>query len=749
MVNKKLILFLGAGASWDSGLPLGDNAASFMIRSCFKNTDLQKIWDDFLRYEANHKSSKWPRFEVVIKTFEDYIKDSAIKIIKTFFDCGISSTVMTLAKLKTDRIWITTNFDNQIELALEKENKIYKVFTDREEIANITEEDLKIDIIIKLHGDATELNTTNNLGVNIEQILRVLPRKTENKLIDLVKVNNNIIFIGYAARDPDLHSFIKKISHVTNEISWIDLGVKSERIKKLIESKINYYPEGTPLALKKIFNVELQKPIKHIGRWEEGIDKELSNFDKQDLLNILADICLIRNDAFSLKKLDIIQNNVIESNEINLFRKKRRQIQSLFHTPQNEVSYTIYHHLDELKALSLLTLNEKLKEEIIHLIADIQWRLKNPHETISIIKGFIKEKKSKSKENVELLILLGIAKIYSGVNNFSQGIRVLKNAKEIAIKKKLPIQSAEASLRLATALIRKSEHKQAEIELHKSKVIFEEIGNPRQIFIWKLNYAECLRIQRKFHLANDTLKQLIKDSELAEDTEVTINALGNKALVSLSLGELLDGDKELKNVVEMASKLETNQEARANALYNRGWLRAICYDWKEAIKYFKLAATSYKEDYYSPERRGGAYSLIGVGYYLLGGKKLSNAILKKIEIEKIIPSSNMHSDYKLLKYLNQNFSITKTQVKRVNRLFTDEPEQLFYFYMMLLKLEPYNVTYLDAVMNSAKIAQISAYWGVIKEFSEKYNLDLEQGKIELIKMNYPGDLGLIKKKLKK
>jgi len=65
------VVFLGAGASLDSGLPLGDQAATGIIRACFHAAGLTSILADLQRHRSS-ATTPWPRFEVVLDFLEEY-----------------------------------------------------------------------------------------------------------------------------------------------------------------------------------------------------------------------------------------------------------------------------------------------------------------------------------------------------------------------------------------------------------------------------------------------------------------------------------------------------------------------------------------------------------------------------------------------------------------------------------------------------------------------------------------------------
>jgi tetratricopeptide (TPR) repeat protein len=729
-----LVFFLGAGASWDSGLPLGDAAARYIVKSVFTNIGLDYLYKICEKYEAERKISIWPRFEVVIKIFNDYILNSTVPILETFLNCGISSTCLTLAKLKARKVWLTTNFDNQIELALDREGVNYQVFTDKQKISNISFQKIKHDIIIKLHGDSTEINPAQNLGASIDQILREFPLALIKKLINLIR-NNKIFFIGYAARDPDLHRFISGVGNKVHEVSWIDLGKCKPRIKKIVGKNMKYYGQGSPQALKSIFGLDIIKPIRYSETWEQKINKVISLFEKNDLANIAADLSLVNNSTFAFSLLTSINTRLDNYIIFNQYHYHRREIQKFFHSPNKISKESILSHINELEKLRSSISENDLKYKISYCIANTLWRIGNPNKSIKIINPLLKYYNRQSIEYIELLILSGIARIYSGCKYFSKGVKQLEQAKTLAIKQKLPLQAAEACLRLAIGLMRGSDPVRSEVELESVKSTFEEIGNPRQLFIWQLNLAESYRTQRKFKDALIILENLIKIASLAEDSEMIINAKANKALVLVSIGKFNEGDKAFKEVITYTRKFDISLEVRSNALYNRGWLRAIWNNWEEAIRFLKLAAQSYENDFYSPERKGATLSLIGIGYYFIGNKDKSKKILMEIMKEKIVPIGTYKCDFMLLQHLHNTTVPTNTYLKTAKQLFNNDPEQLFYIFYNLLKEKPFRKTYFLECVKCAKKANLKSYWGLLKNHLNNNKIEVKSSTIKLVTKN--------------
>jgi tetratricopeptide (TPR) repeat protein len=716
-------IFLGAGASWDSGLPLGDNAAKYIINSLFNNLSLSSNYAKLVEYEQQKQTKLWPRFEVVVGIFEEYLNNSSKLIIETFLDCGISSTCQSLAKIRCNKIWFTTNFDNQIELALQKNNIRYEVFVNRNMLESLRLNKCDFDVVIKLHGDNSTNDPINSLGVTIDQILRKLPESISANLTNQLCVKE-FIFIGYAARDPDLHEFISKLIRKVPRLKWIDLGACSDRILKLVGRDFDYYSEGSPKALHSIFKSDNNVgPIK-LQSWYHKVDKLLSTFDKDKLVNIAADLCLISNNNNTFETIRLLHSK-LEKNTFNEFHIRRRKVQMWFHSPNILKNESIHNVVEDLVTLSRKCSDQILRNEIGKFIASILWRLNNPNEGLKILSGLSENLRKDSKEYVELQILTGITKIYYGSKLYEEGIADLRAAKELASELSLPIQAADAGLKIAIALIRSSTPEKSEEVLYEIKPIFDEIGDQKNLFTWTLNLAESHRTQLKFDHSLAALNDLIDQASAAEDNNFLLHALHNKGLVLTSMGKLKEGDQLFNDLINTSVDANSSVERKTNALYNRGWLRIICCSWEKAIPFLNLAAASFLTDYYSPERRGGALSLVGIAQFFLGDIDHAKETLSVIEENGIAPSGSMKSDFKLLNFLVKT-RFNEEIIGDAKNQFSREPEQLFYINYMLLKKYTYNVGLIKNCMECANDAKLASYWHLIHRHVHENNILLEQ-----------------------
>jgi len=287
------VVFLGAGASIDSGLPLGDEAAAAIIRACFRATGLARIFVDLERTRASGQPALWPRFEVVLDFMEQYLPGSALEVLETFKDVGISAVHQLLAEhLKGHWLWLTTNFDDQIERALTATGAKYTVLRSRGQIAQIGRLLREHHVVVKLHGDAKSRPT--EVGVTIHQILRTFPGHLARRLVRAA-AGKPVLFVGYGARDPDLTIVVEGMIARSGKLAWIGKGRITPRVEAVLASCLSnysYYGQGAANAFRRHWGVKPPAPYKsmpwfdRIAEWARR--KAQNPHDRKSLFHFLA-----------------------------------------------------------------------------------------------------------------------------------------------------------------------------------------------------------------------------------------------------------------------------------------------------------------------------------------------------------------------------------------------------------------------------------------------------------------------------
>lgn len=193
--REKLVIFVGAGVSRNSGLPSWQELVEVFAKklginkSCFSPEETLQIpqifYDEF---------SKIKYYEILQEVFEGTYEPNSIH--KTLKEMNISHI-------------ITTNYDELIEKEL-NDSKEYDVIGKEEELAYSK----STKMIIKMHGDMKYRNVVlkqedyDNYEENFPLI---------STYVKSLFTTNTIMFIGYSLNDVNVKNIMKWISNILNE----------------------------------------------------------------------------------------------------------------------------------------------------------------------------------------------------------------------------------------------------------------------------------------------------------------------------------------------------------------------------------------------------------------------------------------------------------------------------------------------------------------------------------------------------
>lgn len=195
MNRDHLVLFVGAGVSANSNLPSWTGLVKEFATGLGINREIRS--DDFL---------KIPQYYYNQRGKNEYLK----KIIE-IFDTPLSPNKIHdyILKFKPRHI-ITTNYDNLIEQAIEKNFMFY----------DSVKEDLDLPyssngrMLIKMHGDLSK----KNIVLKEDDYLNY---STEFKLIESyvksIFINNTVLFVGYSLQDYDLKLILKNLQGILGD----------------------------------------------------------------------------------------------------------------------------------------------------------------------------------------------------------------------------------------------------------------------------------------------------------------------------------------------------------------------------------------------------------------------------------------------------------------------------------------------------------------------------------------------------
>jgi len=182
MERKKLVLFIGAGTSLDSGMPSWNKAVN-KIANCLGITTQD---DDNLKIPQYYYNSRGKK-EYVELMREIFRYDEELEI---------TDVHRQIIQFNTSTI-ITTNYDNLIEKAAAENGEFIQVISQDKELPYRTAEKE----IIKMHGDFEH----DNFVLKEDDYLHYSSNfKLIETYIKSLIANNTVLFIGYSYNDPDV-----------------------------------------------------------------------------------------------------------------------------------------------------------------------------------------------------------------------------------------------------------------------------------------------------------------------------------------------------------------------------------------------------------------------------------------------------------------------------------------------------------------------------------------------------------------
>ena len=195
MNEKQLVLFVGAGASADAGMPLWDNA-------------VRQIADRLGINKENLDTVKIPQYYYNRRGKKEYTQ-----LMRQIFRYKEELTSQPIhdkiINFNADTI-ITTNYDHLIESAAEKNRVFIQVIS--------SDVDLPYrqsgKELIKMHGDFEH----DNFVLREDDYLHYHRnfKLIENYIRSLIGVKT-VLFIGYSLKDPDVKQILTWVSEILNE----------------------------------------------------------------------------------------------------------------------------------------------------------------------------------------------------------------------------------------------------------------------------------------------------------------------------------------------------------------------------------------------------------------------------------------------------------------------------------------------------------------------------------------------------
>jgi hypothetical protein len=190
------------------------------------------------------------------------------------------------------------------------------------------------------------------------------------------------------------------------------------------------------------------------------------------------------------------------------------------------------------------------------------------------------------------------------------------------------------------------------------------------------------RVEDAFKLNSTTLHAALN----AGEQEVSVSALNN-----LGLCEVMRGNLEEADILWhwLSVRLADNPigDCLGHAVRNRGWLRICDARWGEAITYLRDGAENYLR---CGSRAEAGTALAMAGWAELrsnNNREAANAILQRIEREKLVPSGTDVFELEMLRFaLSPDAIIGEKTIVYIRERFAQAPEQRFHLLFWLFEM---------------------------------------------------------------
>ncbi|MCK5851124.1 MAG: tetratricopeptide repeat protein [Kiritimatiellae bacterium] len=742
--SPEIIVFLGAGACWDSGLPMGDKAAELLVDACFEAGGIS----DFQPTPTASDKSSWPRFEVVLDVLSRYIPSAPADIVESFLGIGQASTHRFLAGLPGKVNVLTTNFDDQMERAFTEYSVPFKVISSRSEMQEVT--NIECSWVLKLHGDSMALNPEKDFGVQIDQILRGFPASSADAVQEAAS-GNPLLFIGYAARDPDLAILVEQLIREAEYVAWIDVGEATETVGNLLAmAKVgSFYDAGSPAAMGTAVSKVPSAANKNDSGWIKKIDEWANQQSKNSLKQAAAAFCLERGDRSALGSVKKIHKTLsVEISEQHTLWKMEREAEVHLRADvlDEGLLQSVSTNLMDFSKQSSTSSATACDALVAH--AGIHFRTGHLDRAVTTLKTALNH--ARRQDDVQRLIRtlnsLGISSIYAGGPEFGKGMRCFREALELSRFHEHPIMEAESAMRLAVGLMRSDKAEEAVRLLESTESVELEIGNQRRLLVWRVNKGEALRIAGRAGEAVALNEEIIAEAEAIGDAEVVMNALGNLANCLTGLGRIGAAESAFIKAKQI-SRTEQSGEAYGNYLYNRGWIRGTIGEWEQAVDWFNRAAQVFT-DGGMVERAGGALGLAAWCYVRQGNIDSAQKCLLRVDEIEARPSSGIFKrDWELGSFACQMALSGEVVTRSVIECAFENEEAVFLLAHWgierqgaLLECEINNL--IKLAFEVAEKAEMGTFWALLADVLERRGNVPDQwvGRLERARRNRPKPL---------
>lgn len=212
-------VLLGAGASFESGVPGASAIASNVRRRLYPNENFDDKGED----------NQLARFESVMSTVSGGDQLMSQLLAQYLDDLTPSQSHRKLVDLMiTSRIapWIfTTNYDTLIEQSLAERNCDFRVYFSGQDVVH----DDGVINVVKLHGCITRPETVRCTPDSILE----LPESSASLLKEVVH-NYGLVIIGHSMRDPDLEKCLLEAERTRGMVAVIAPNANLDSVKPIL-----------------------------------------------------------------------------------------------------------------------------------------------------------------------------------------------------------------------------------------------------------------------------------------------------------------------------------------------------------------------------------------------------------------------------------------------------------------------------------------------------------------------------------
>lgn len=302
MFDKQLVLFVGAGASIDSGLPLWSSAVkqiSDKLNLTIKDLDFTIIPQYYYNARGNKEYTQLMR-----------------EIFKYNVKLNTQPVHSLLLKFNTDTI-ITTNYDNLIEQAAEENGEFVQVISQDVDLPYRKEGKE----LIKIHGDFVH----DNFVLKEDDYLHYHKNfKLIENYVKSIIGTKTVLFIGYSFNDPDIKHVFSWVKDVLNEHFQSAYMIVTGKSRN--QNEVEYYRH---LGINLIYSTELFD--------EDQIEEKNHTRQLVETLNFL-----LSDDENNKDSVDILYDYLKPFNSLNYtYRKYVEQALLRFNNSETKLSVSL------------------------------------------------------------------------------------------------------------------------------------------------------------------------------------------------------------------------------------------------------------------------------------------------------------------------------------------------------------------------------------------------------------------------